>query len=99
MLVLVLLVVGKSNAQKINFNMCVFLYAVPKVIRKVTAMEKEAERCRAELTACLEQSSSDDRRAFEAAEIENAMEMLTLERSAQEVRLTLAQLLSLTYVW
>eukprot|EP00904_Undaria_pinnatifida_P005670 jgi/Undpi1/2232/HiC_scaffold_12.g05618.m1 len=55
-----------------------------EVIRKVTAMEKEAERCRAELTACLEQSSSDDRRAFEAAEIENAMEMLTLERSAQE---------------
>ena len=50
-------------------------------------MEKEAERCRAELGACLEKASSADRRAFEAAETASAMELLTLERLAHEVSL------------
>lgn len=48
-------------------------------------MEKEAERCRAELGACLEKASSADRLVFEAAETASAIEMLTLEKSTQEV--------------
>lgn len=49
-------------------------------------LEKEAERGRAELAACLEEAAAGEMRVFEDAKSAGVLERLRLERSTQEVR-------------
>ena len=56
-----------------------------KVLRKVLALEREAENGRRELAACLEEADASKRRSLEAAKTARNLDSLRRERSALEV--------------
>lgn len=56
-----------------------------KVLKKVHALEGEAERGREELVDCLKKEEARERRAFETARSASLLESLKRDRSALEV--------------